>query len=276
VLATGATAGAIRLENAGLLWIPLILLACVAAWLFMDNLTVATAGLTDQLVVARRSQTWVMSFIYIGTFGSFIGFSAAFPLLIKVQFPAAAIGGLVGVKLAFVGALIGSLSRPVGGWLADRLGGAKVTLWVFAGTAAGTVTVLAALKLQSFGLFFAGFVGLFSLTGLGNGSTYRMIPAIWRTQALAGIDPSDTVAVTAASRTARTQGAAVLGFVGAIGALGGAFFPVAFTIAGVPGVSAAFYGFLAFYTVCAAVTWWFYLRTSFAATRLPSLAHAGV
>jgi NNP family nitrate/nitrite transporter-like MFS transporter len=178
--------------------------------------------------------------------------------------------------MAFVGALVGSLSRPLGGALADRLGGAKVTLCVFAGTAVGVLGVLAALNARSFGLFFGSFVALFFLTGLGNGSTYRMIPAIWRTQALADLDPADTVAVEAATAAARTQSAAVLGFVGAVGALGGAFFPVAFKLAGVASISTAFYGFLAFYTLCAAVTWWFYLRRSFAIGRLPSLAHASV
>jgi len=280
VLAVGvlgaAQADKLYLQNAGLLWIPLIIASAVCAWFFMDNLTVANASLRSQLVVAGSKQTWVMAVIYIGTFGSFIGYSAAFPLLIKTQFPTAAVAGITGVKLAFLGALVGSLSRPVGGWLADRLGGARVTVWVFAGTGAGVLGVLAALNAKSFPLFLASFVVLFFMTGLGNGSTYRMIPAIWRSQALAGVDATDTDAVEAATRKARTEGAAVLGFVGAIGALGGAFFPVAFKLAGVGAVSIAFYGFLAFYTLCAGLTWWFYLRRTFLVARVPSLAAAGV
>ena len=280
VLAVGvlgaAQADNLYLQNAGLLWIPLILASAACAWFFMDNLTVANASLRSQLVVAGRAQTWVMSVIYIGTFGSFIGYSAAFPLLIKTQFPTAAVAGMAGVKLAFLGALVGSLSRPVGGWFADRLGGARVTVWVFAGSGAGVLGVLAALAVQSFPLFLASFVTLFFMTGLGNGSTYRMIPAIWRSQALADVDDTDAEAVETATRKARTEGAAVLGFVGAIGALGGAFFPVAFKLAGVGAVSLAFYGFLAFYTLCAGLTWWFYLRRSLLVTRVPSLAHAVV
>ncbi len=275
VVGAGQATG-LHLQNAGLLWMPLIVLSVVCAWFFMDNLTVANSSLRSQLVVARRRQTWIMSVIYIGTFGSFIGYSAAFPLLIKTQFPTAAIAGMAGVKLAFLGALIGSVSRPFGGWLADRLGGAKVTVWVFGGTAAGILAVLTALNLKSFPLFLAAFVGLFFATGLGNGSTYRMIPAIWRSQALAEVDPSDTAAVEAATRKARTEGAAVIGFVGAIGALGGAFFPVAFKLAGVAAVSTAFYGFLAFYVLCAGLTWWCYLRRTLFVARVPSLAAAGV
>jgi NNP family nitrate/nitrite transporter-like MFS transporter len=283
VLATGVVgtalttkAGPVFLQNAGLVWVPLILAASLCAWLFMDNLSVASAGLRAQLVVARHRQTWIMSVVYIGTFGSFIGYSAAFPLLIKVQFPTAAVGGFVGVKLAFFGALVGSLARPAGGWLADRLGGARVTLWVFGGTALGVIGVLSALSKGSFGLFFGSFIGLFVMTGLGNGSVYRMIPAIWRSQALAGVDEADSAAVRSALGRARTEGAAVLGFVGAVGALGGALIPVTFKIAGTAAVSGAFVTFLAFYVVCAGLTWWCYLRRTLFTAQLPSLAHAGI
>jgi NNP family nitrate/nitrite transporter-like MFS transporter len=136
--------------------------------------------------------------------------------------------------------------------------------------------VLAALSGASFPLFFGSFLLLFVMTGLGNGSVYRMIPAIWRTQALAGVDEADSAAVASAIGRARTEGAAVLGFVGALGALGGALIPVAFKIAGPAAVSAAFYTFLAFYAVCAGLTWWCYLRRSLLIGKLPSLAHAGV
>jgi NNP family nitrate/nitrite transporter-like MFS transporter len=256
------------------MWIPLIAIASFCAWRFMDNLTVASSTLRSQLVVARRAQTWVMAVIYIGTFGSFIGYSAAFPLLIKTQFPTAAVAGFAGVKLAFLGALVGSLSRPFGGWLADKLGGARVTVWVFAGTGVGVLGVLAALSAKSFPLFLGAFVGLFFMTGLGNGSTYRMIPAIWRSQALAGVDAANAEAVEAATKRSRTEAAAVIGFVGAVGALGGAFFPVAFKLAGVGAVSLAFYGFLGFYALCAGLTWWCYLRRTLLVARMPSLAEA--
>src|SRR2546421_5316465 len=100
------------------MWPPLIVVSAIGAFLFMDNLSSARSNFGDQLVIARRQQTWVMSFLYIGTFGSFVGYSAAFPLLLKTQFPA------VTASLAFLGPLVGSVSRPLGGLLSDKIGGA--------------------------------------------------------------------------------------------------------------------------------------------------------
>src|SRR5262249_14741024 len=86
-LAHPLTASELYLQNAGLMWLPLIAIATVGAWRYMDNLTSAKSSLRDQLAITRRKHTWVMSWLYIGTFGSFIGYSAAFPLLLKTQFP---------------------------------------------------------------------------------------------------------------------------------------------------------------------------------------------
>src|SRR5262245_42309772 len=112
----GEGAGGLHLENAGLIWVPLILLSAAAAWWFMDNLSPARSSFRDQLALARRSHTWIMSWLYIGTFGSFVGFSAAFPLLLKTQFPEPT------ANLAFLGPLVGSIARPIGGKLSDRIG----------------------------------------------------------------------------------------------------------------------------------------------------------
>ncbi|MGH2708826.1 MAG: MFS transporter, partial [Actinomycetota bacterium] len=117
--------GTLFLQNAGLIWIPFILAAAICARLFMDNLRVARSSLADQAVIVKRKQTWIMAWLYIGTFGSFIGYSAGLPLLMKTQFPN------VALSIAFLGPLVGSLSRPVGGWLSDRLGGARVTFVTF-------------------------------------------------------------------------------------------------------------------------------------------------
>src|SRR5207249_374162 len=104
------------------------------------SLTQAKADTSSYVASMREPQTWVMSLLYVGTFGSFIGYSFALPLVIKTTFPeflahhpfiATYLGGL-----GFVGALVGSLSRPVGGWLSDRIGGARVTFAVFAGMVA--------------------------------------------------------------------------------------------------------------------------------------------
>src|SRR5262249_13869605 len=117
-----SVAEGLYLQNAGLMWLLPLTIAVIGAFFFMNNLTSARSSLRDQLVIMKRKHTWVMSYIYIGTFGSFIGYSAAFPLLI---FPT------VTVVIAFLGPLVGSLSRPLGGWLADKVGGANVTFWNF-------------------------------------------------------------------------------------------------------------------------------------------------
>src|SRR5438477_5803276 len=127
--------GGIYLQNAGLMWLLPLTIAVIGAFFFMNNLTSARSTFKDQLGIVRRKHTWVMSYIYIGTFGSFIGYSAAFPLLIKTQFPA------VTIAIAFLGPLVGSLSRPFGGILADKIGGAVVTFWNFMAMGAGTLGV---------------------------------------------------------------------------------------------------------------------------------------
>src|ERR1700749_3321 len=119
------SAGGLYLQNAGLMWLLPLIIAVIGAFLFMNNLTSARSTFKDQLVIVTRKHTWVMSYIYIGTFGSFIGYSAAFPLLLKKPFPQ------ITLAIAFLGPLVGSVARPFGGWLADRLGGAQITFWNF-------------------------------------------------------------------------------------------------------------------------------------------------
>jgi hypothetical protein len=140
----------------------------------MNNLTTAKSSFKDQIAVIKRKHTWIMAFLYVGTFGSFIGYSAAFPLLIKTQFPA------VTIAIAFLGPLVGSLSRPLGGLLADKVGGAIVTFWNFIAMAAATIGVLYFVGVKDFTGFLVMFLILFVTTGVGNGSTYRMIPSIFR------------------------------------------------------------------------------------------------
>ncbi|HWL88483.1 MAG TPA: MFS transporter [Polyangiaceae bacterium] len=261
--------GGLHLRNAGLMWMPLILIAAFGAFTFMDNLKVAKSPFRDQLGMTKRKHTWVMSWLYIGTFGSFVGYSAAFPLLLKTQFPD------VSVNLAFLGPLVGSVARPVGGLLADKLGGARVTFWNFVAMAAITVGVVYFVGVGSLPGFLFTFLLLFVTTGIGNGSTFRMIPAIFRAEAMADRGPNETEAALAA---ARRDSAAVLGFTSAIGALGGYFIPQSFgaSIRATHGPSTALTFFFIFYCTCIATTWWFYLRTSFFAARAPSLAAANV
>ena len=166
----------LHLENAGLLWLLLIVISVVGAFVFMNNLSSARSNLKDQ-VICRAAPTHLdHGLLYIGTFGSFVGFSAAFPLLLKTQFPE------VTTNLAFLGALVGSVARPLGGKLADRIGGAKVTFWNFVVMTCATVGLLYSLQTKAFPLLFLfTFLLLFITTGVGNGSTFRMIPVIFRT-----------------------------------------------------------------------------------------------
>jgi NNP family nitrate/nitrite transporter-like MFS transporter len=263
----------VHLEYAAYLWMPFIALAAFFAWRFMDNLVVVKARLRDQLVIAKRKHTWVMSVLYIGTFGSFIGYSAAFPLLIKTQFP-----DVKAASFAFLGALVGSLSRPIGGWLSDKIGGARVTAVNFVAMGLGVFGVWQAVRAESFTAFLVSFLLLFVTTGVGNGSTYRMIPAIFRAQAVKGVDRVDEAAYAAALNAGRREAAAVLGFAGAIGAFGGFLIARGFgtSIAATGSVGFALACFAGFYGVCLTLTWWYYLRQRVMVARAPSLAMAQV
>jgi MFS transporter, NNP family, nitrate/nitrite transporter len=267
----GASPKGPHLENAGLIWLPLIVVATIGASLFMNNLTTAKSSFKDQIVVAQRGHTWVMSWLYIGTFGSFVGYSAAFPLLLKTQFPE------VTSNLAFLGALVGSVARPFGGKLADRLGGSRVTFWNFAAMAFASIGLLWSLEVHSFPAFLSVFLLLFMTTGIGNGSTFRMIPVIFRTYHLQRAAGRGEEAQATAIAIARRETAAVIGVAAAIGALGGYFIPRSFgaSIKATGGPSLAITYFLAFYVTCFATTWWCYLRRSFMTARVPSLAEAG-
>jgi MFS transporter, NNP family, nitrate/nitrite transporter len=264
--------GGIYLQNAGLMWIVPLAIAVVGSALFMNNLTSARSTFKDQLAIVGRKHTWIMSYIYIGTFGSFIGYSAAFPLLIKTQFPAVTVG------IAFLGPLVGSLARPLGGLLADKVGGAIVTFWNFIAMVAATIGVMYFVEVKEFAGFLAMFLGLFVTTGIGNGSTYRMIPSIFREEKLAEAKGAGQAERAFALGAARIEGAAALGFIGAVGACGGYLIPRGFgaSIAATGGPHLALEIYLAFYATCLALTWWYYLRKSFVSLSATSLAQARV
>ena len=262
----------IYLSNAGLMWVLPLVIAVFGAIFFMNNLTNAKSSFKDQVAIAGRKHTWIMSFLYIGTFGSFIGYSAAFPLLIKTQFPA------ITVSIAFLGPLVGSLSRPFGGLLADKVGGAIVTFWNFLAMGAATIGVLYFVNIKDFTGFLTMFLILFVTAGIGNGSTYRMIPSIFREENLQKAKGAGEAGRALALKTASIESAAALGFIGAIGACGGYLIPRSFgaSIAATGSPHLAFEGFLAFYVVCVATTWWFYLRKSVASASTANLAQARV
>jgi NNP family nitrate/nitrite transporter-like MFS transporter len=227
----------------------------------MNDLTAARSSFAEQAVIFKRKHNWLMCWLYIGTFGSFIGFSAGFPMLIKTQFP-----DVNPMTYAFLGPLVGALMRSVGGWLSDKLGGALLTFWVFALMVLGVFAVLHFLPSGgqggNFHGFLASFMALFVLTGIGNASTFRMIPVIFRTLHERWSANADADGKVAATRQAGIESAAVIGFSSAIGAYGGFFIPKSYgsSIAMTGGPEMALYGFIAFYLSCLVITWWWYYR----------------
>ena len=249
------------LQNAGFIWVPLIILSTLAAWFGMNDLADAKASFKEQAIIFKRKHNWIMCIIYLGTFGSFLGFAAGFALLTKSQFT-----GIDPVKYAFVGPLVSALARPVGGMWADKIqSGAKVTQWVFIGMILSVIGVICFLPSGGqgghFWGFFACFVALFALTGLGNGSTFMQIPVIFLNlhQKLAeqGLETAEQARLSAAK-----EGAAVAGFTGAFAAYGGFFIPKSYSLSiELSGnVMGAFVGFIVFYTICLVLNWWYYAR----------------
>lgn len=230
VIIVGVPAGAVALVHhrvhlayAGWLWVPLLVLSAAAAWRYMDSLSQARADRRPYVLALRDRHTWALSLLYVGTFGSFIGYSFALPLVIKNSFPtflhAHPFISTYLAGLSFLGALVGSLSWPLGGWLADRYGGAPVTLAMFAGMATFTGLAIGSLDHASFGLFLGSFLFVFLCTGMGNGSIYKLIPTVIASRADApGRSGGDR---SAALVDLKRQAAAVIGIAGAVGALGG-------------------------------------------------------
>ena len=242
----------IWLQNAGFFWVPLIGAGVIAAWLGMNDIASAKASFTEQLVIFRHLHTWVMCWLYTGTFGTFIGMSAAFPLLTRLVFPEVDV-----LHYAFIGPLVGALSRAFSGGLSDRLGGERVTLWVFVSMIVFACLLIWALDIRSFPLFFAMTLLLFFSSGIGNASTFQMVPGIMARV----IDAQEPQASTEERRRrAEGESAAITGFISAIAAYGGFFIPKAFgTSIDISGsADAALYGFAAFFITCALARWFFY------------------
>ncbi|GAA3055063.1 nitrate/nitrite transporter [Streptomyces glomeratus] len=236
------------------IYIPLIVVAAVLAALFMDNISSVRNDTGAAKDAAREAHTWIMALLYIGTFGSFIGYSFAFGQVLQNEFGRTP---LQAAYLTFIGPLLGSLIRPVGGRLADRYGGARITLWNFVAMAAAAAVLIVADMRKSLPLFVSVFVVLFVLSGLGNGSTYKMIPGIFQAKAVArGLGGEE-----AAAYGRRLSGAS-MGLIGAVGALGGVGINLAFrqSFLAYGSGTGAFVAFLAFYGVALVVTWAVYLR----------------
>jgi NNP family nitrate/nitrite transporter-like MFS transporter len=148
---------------------------------------------------------------------------------------------------AWMGPFIGALIRPVGGWIADKVGGAKVTQIVSIVMVASALGVAhfmtqayqSATPEQYFVPFLVLFVILFAATGVGNGSTFRTIAVVFNEE----------------------QAGPVLGWTSAVAAYGAFIIPKVFgeqIEAATP--EYALYGFAIFYSACLALNWWFYMR----------------
>ncbi|TPJ81225.1 MFS transporter [Mesorhizobium sp. B2-6-2] len=246
------------LQNAGFVFVPFIVLSAFAAWFGMNDIASAKASFSEQAVIFQRRHNWIMAWLYTGTFGSFIGYSAGFPLLSKMLFP-----DVNALQFAFLGPLVGALSRSGTGWLADRYGGARVTFWAFVVMIAGVAGVLWFIGIKdqpgAFTGFFASFLLLFFATGVGNASTFQMIPVIMAKE-MGRLFPKANA--EARRQQAEKESAAITGFTSAIAAFGAFFIPKSYgsSIALTGSPNAALWAFLLFYVSCLAITWAVYTR----------------
>ena len=224
----------------------------------MDDIASMRASFREQSVIFKRKHNWIMCVLYTGTFGSFIGYSAGFPLLSKTQFP-----HVDSLQFVFLGPLVGALSRAATGWISDRYGGGRVTFWTFLSMIIAVAGVLFFLSIKdqpgAFWGFFAMFLILFFATGVGNASTFQMIPTIMRQEVrrlMPELDESNFI------RQAERESAAIIAFTSAIAAYGAFFIPKAYgsSIALTSGPESALYLFMAFYAVCLGVTIYYYSR----------------
>lgn len=253
------------------IYLVLVGITAVGAALYMDNLTNQKADLSYMGKALRVPQSWAIAFLYIGTFGSFIGYSFAFGQILQISFKAggdtAAQAAIHAASIAFIGPLFGSLARPYGGKMADRIGGSKVALGTFGAMMAAALIVITASSMAdrnngvatgaTMTFLVIGFIALFILSGFGNGAVTKIIPSVFEAK-------SKSLAMPRAEQAAWSQNTsgALIGFVGAIGALGGVGINMVLrtSYASTASATTAFWVFLAFYVVCAAVTWTVFLR----------------
>ncbi|MCW1955419.1 NarK family nitrate/nitrite MFS transporter [uncultured Lentibacter sp.] len=247
-------------QNAGFIWVPFLAISAIAAWFGMNDIADAKSSFSSQSVIFSRKHNWIMCILYTGTFGSFIGYAAGFPLLMKTQFPEVDV-----LQYAFLGPLVGALSRAATGWISDKFGGGRVTFWTFLGMIVAVYGVLQFLPLGdtvgNFWGFFACFMALFFLTGVGNASTFQMIPSIMKQEVPRLMPALDAGAL---QKQTEMESAAIIAFTSAIAAYGAFFIPKSYgtSIAMTGGPAAALWGFLIFYAICAVICWIYYARKS--------------
>ena len=261
VYTKGAEVKNVWVQNAAFFWVPFVAFFAISAWFGMNDIAGAKASFKEQSVIFKLRDTWLMCILYLGTFGSFIGFSAGFGLLMKSQFPQ-----VNATQYVFLGALIGAISRVIGGKVSDKLGAARVTTFVFIGMIVAVMGVINFLPVKgvdgsgSFRGFFVCFIALFALTGVGNASTFAQVPKIFFAVAKQVLGGKATPAQL--ELNSNKEAAAVLGFSAAIGAYGGFFVPKSYgmSISATGGVKAALIAFIVYYVLCLVINWWFYSR----------------
>lgn len=272
-----ATAGNRQPHWVCAIYLVLLAIAGIGAAIYMDNLQQYRIEMRTMRAVLSEPHTWVIALLYIGTFGSFIGFSFAFGQVLQMNFVAsgqnAAQASLHAAQIAFLGPLLGSLSRVYGGKLADRIGGGRVTLAVFCSMILAAGILVSASTFGGHGHghtstatmagYVIGFVALFVLSGIGNGSVYKMIPSIFEARS-----HRLQVSETERRQWSRSMSGALIGFAGAIGALGGVGVNLALRQSYLHSgtATAAFWAFVLVYVGAAALTWAIYLRRPLEAT----------
>ncbi|MFD9546160.1 MFS transporter [Nocardia salmonicida] len=253
------------------IYLVLVGITAVGAALYMDNLTNQQADLSYMGKALQVPQSWAIAFLYIGTFGSFIGYSFAFGQILQISFKAggdtAAQAAIHAASIAFIGPLLGSLARPYGGKMADRIGGSRVALGTFGAMMAAALIVIAASTMAdrnngvasgaTMTILVVGFIALFVLSGFGNGAVTKIIPSVFEAKS-----KSLPLSRTEQAAWSQNTGGALIGFVGAIGSLGGVGINMVLrsSYSSTASATTAFWVFLAFYVVCAAVTWTVFLR----------------
>ena len=227
-------------QNAGFIWVPFIIVGVILAWTLLRSVPVQARGVKDQMDIFSNKHTWLMTVLYVITFGTFSGLAAQFGLLIKNLFGGDVFGasGIDAAKYVFWGALIGSAARIIAGPIADRVGGAKVTLVATLGIAAAaayTSTTVSPNSADEFNKFFWGMIIIFFFTGVGNASTFKQMPMIFKPR----------------------QAGGVIGWTAAIAAYGPFIFGVLLASLA-PGMF--FAGLAVFALVGTAITWHFYAK----------------
>lgn len=217
----------LALHRACFLLIPSLAVAFILVALFMDDVPVERQSPSQALAPFKRVNLWLMAVVYSCGFGSFIGYSMAFPLIVSMVFPQSGSDWFI-----FLGPLVGAGIRPVGGWLSDRIqSGARVALASLVVMLLATIGVACGVARGDFTLFFWCMMALFSGTGLVNGASFRMIPHLFESRTTAG---------------------QVTGIVSAFAAYGAFFVPMLFRLDYLQALAA-----LAVFTAATAVLAWF-------------------